>query len=139
MFPTFKSINIFLKQKIMKKLFAVLVISMFCFAAFAQTAPKYVYCDIIGYNKMLSNKVTVKVDFGEHTKAFADNRMKDPQTGKAKVFNSMVDALNFMSKYGWEFEQAYTVLVGEINYQHYLMKKPFTELDEASQAEIMKE
>lgn len=40
------------------------------------------------------------------------------ETGKNIVFNSMVDAMNFMGKLGWEFEQAYVVTMGGQNVYH---------------------
>jgi hypothetical protein len=75
----------------------------------------------------LSNKVTVQIDFGQVQKFFSDNRYKDPATGKPFVFNSMIDALNFMGKDGWEFVQAYVVTEGggttAQNVYHFLLKK----------------
>lgn len=55
----------------------------------------------------MSDKVTVEIDFGDERKFFADNRLKDPATGKPRAFNSMIDAMNYMGKQGWNFEQAY--------------------------------
>lgn len=123
----------------MRRILLILVVSFFSVSLMAQKAPSFVYCEIVGFQKLLTNKITIKIDFGEHMKAFADNRIVDPATGKPRVFNSMIDALNFMGKEGWEFVQAYNVPQGEVNYFHYLMKKPFADLDEAEKSEIMKE
>ena len=76
--------------------------------AFSQDAPKFIYCEIVATGKNFSSEVTIEVDFGQRIKVFEDNRMKD-ETGKARVFKSTVDALNFMSKDSWEFVQAYVV------------------------------
>lgn len=86
----------------------------------------------------MSNKVTVQIDFGEERKFFADTRLKDPATGKPRVFNSMIDALNFMGNQGWEFEQAYVLTIGNQNVYHYMMKKLFVNLDEEEQSEYAK-
>lgn len=123
----------------MKRILLILIVSISSISLMAQKTPGFVYCEIVGNQKLLSTKITVKIDFGEHMKAFADNRLTDPATGKVRVFNSMVDALNFMGKEGWECIQAYNVLVGDVNYIHYLMKKPFADLEEADKANIMKE
>jgi uncharacterized membrane protein len=104
---------------------------------FGQTTPKFVYCEIVGTEKLLSTKVTITVDFGQKMKFFADNRMKD-ETGKPLVFNSMIDALNFMGKQGWEFAQAYTITISSQNVYHFLMKKPFDELDDEVKTEFLK-
>lgn len=104
----------------------------------AQEPPQYVFCNIVGTGKLMSKKVTIEIDFGEKMQFFADNRLKDPKTGKNKVFNSMVDALNYMGKSGWDFEQAYVVSYGNQNVYNYLMKKPFLKLDKEAQDEFMK-
>lgn len=84
---------------------------------------KYEYCELLGFEKFLSNKVTISVDFGQERKFWKDPRMKDEQTGKLKVFNSMVDGLNYMGENGWEFVQAYVVTIGQQNVYHWLLKK----------------
>lgn len=85
---------------------------------------EYVYCELVGTGKILSKKVTVEIDFGQATKFFSDNRYKDPATGKPKVFNSMVDALNFMSEQGWELENAYPVGDAQSGYvYHWILQK----------------
>jgi hypothetical protein len=90
----------------------------------AQDVPKFVYCEIVGTEKLLSTKVTITVDFGQRMKLFADNRM--------------IDALNFMGKQGWEFAQAYTITISSQNVYHFLMKKPFEELDQETKQEYLK-
>ncbi len=35
----------------------------------------------------------------------------------------MVDAMNYMGKRGWEFEQAYVVTIGNQNVYHWLLSK----------------
>lgn len=98
-------------------------------ATFAQSnsdstkTSKYVYCQIVGTQKFLSTKVTVSVDYGEERSYFQDTRMKDEQTGKVQSFNSMVDALNYMGNNGWDFEQAYTITIGQQNIYHFLLKR----------------
>ena len=83
---------------------------------------KYVYCELVGMQKLLSTKVNVSVDYGEETRLFQDTRMRDEQTGKVRSFNSMVDALNYMSNNGWEFVQAYVVTNGQQNVYRWLLK-----------------
>jgi len=93
------------------------------------TTKKYVYCEIVGNQKLLSTKVTVAVDYGEETTYWKDTRLRDEQTGKVQSFNSMVDALNFMGNDGWEFVQAYTITVGNSNVYHWLLKKEKAKLN----------
>ncbi len=103
-----------------------------------QQNPKFVYCEIVGTSQAFSRKITIVVDFGEKMSVWADNRMKD-ETGKPIVFNSMIDGLNFMGKRGWLFMQAYSVSYannGQV--YHYLLSKPFDELDEETKKEFQK-
>ena len=105
-----ENINPFKHLTDMKKvimLFLLIVVGSPLFT-FGQQNPKFVYCEIVGQVKLFSRKVTITVDFGEKLSAWADNRMKD-EAGKPLVFNSMIDALNFMGKRGWQFSQAYTI------------------------------
>lgn len=83
------------------------------------------YVDIVGTSRILSTKLTVDIDFGQENKLFSSNkdtRIKDAD-GKNLIFNSMVDALNFMTKNGYEFVQAYAVVVSNQNVYHYLLRK----------------
>lgn len=82
------------------------------------------YVQIVGTGRALSDKVNVKIDFGQDTKFFGSSKSLKilDKEGKKIKFNSMIDALNFMSKNGYEFVQAYAV---NEEYQeiHYLMRK----------------
>ena len=42
---------------------------------------------------------------------------------KSKIFNSMVDGMNYMGKDGWEFVQAYIVTSNNQNVYRWLLKK----------------
>ena len=83
----------------------------------------YMYAELIGTQKLLSTKVTVAIDFGQDRKWFSNNLIVDPATGKEIIFNSMVDAMNFMGAEGWEFVQAYVVTTGNQNVYRWLLKR----------------
>tara|TARA_B110000285_G_C14678974_1_gene403769 strand:+ start:113 stop:508 length:396 start_codon:yes stop_codon:yes gene_type:complete len=121
------------KQFIMKKnLIFTLMLSLLAIStAFSQTVNDkpiseidVEYIQIVGTAKLLSNKVKIKIDFGQLNKVFSakDTQVKD-KDGKLMVFNSMIDALNFFSANGYDFQQAYTITIGNQNVYHYLMKK----------------
>lgn len=82
------------------------------------------YVQIVGTSKLLSQKLTIEIDFGQENRLFKsrDTQLKD-ETGKNLVFNSMIDALNFMSRNGYEFIDAYTLTQGNNNVYHYLLKR----------------
>lgn len=110
----------------MKKLLMILFLQLAVFAAFAQTDSAKVeqYCQIIATPRLLSNKVTIDIDFGEEKSFWADTRMRS-YDGRLKKFNTIIDALNFMGKEGWIFINAYPVRNGNTDIYHYGFKKLF--------------
>jgi hypothetical protein len=82
------------------------------------------YIQIVGTSKLLSNKVSIEIDFGQENKYWVnkDTQVKD-ENGKLMIFNSMIDALNFMSKNGYEFVNAYTITISNQNIYHYILRK----------------
>ena len=83
------------------------------------------YVQIVGNSRILSNKVKIEIDFGQENKYFSsdkDTRIKD-ENGKDMVFNSMIDALNFMTKNGYEFVQANAYAVERQSIYHFLLRK----------------
>ncbi len=117
----------------MKKIFFLIIIMLTTISAFSQTeiipdTSKYMYCQIVGTSRFMSYKVTIEIDFGQF-KSYSEisSKLKDPTTGRNMIFNSMIDALNYMADQGWEFVQAYAFTVpgmgGNQNVYHYLLKK----------------
>lgn len=89
------------------------------------TGDRRVYCELIGSQKLMSSKVIVSVDFGQET-SFWSGKAKQylvDKNGKAISFNSMIDAMNFMGKLGWKFEQAYVVTTNSQNVYHWMLSK----------------
>lgn len=120
----------------MKKLLILVVICVNSFV-FSQEVPKYVYAEIVGELRFMSKKVTIEIDYGQSTSFFESNKLKN-EDGKNKVFNSMVDAMNYMGALGWEFQQAYVVTMGQQNVYHWLMRKQFSELSDSVKEEMKK-
>ncbi len=116
-----------------KTLLAVmLVASIRCFA---QEKTQKTFCELVGTGKLFSNKVTITVDFGQETSFWTgySNQYLVDEEGKAIKFNSMVDAMNFMGKLGWEFEQAYVVSTSSQNVYHWLLSKEIVEGEEQTE------
>lgn len=85
------------------------------------------YVEIVGTSTagLFSRKMNVFIDFGQQVKVFGRNQMvvKDAK-GEDMEFNSMIDALNFMSQNGYSFVQAYGFATTDSNYiYHYLLRK----------------
>lgn len=131
----------------MKNVFLSAALMLLSISAFAQTAeenlfsgptdfdtyPREVYCEIESYTKrILTNKVAVKVDFGQEADfRYKDSRLVD-ENGEDIIFNSIVDAANYMAKRGWIFKQAYTIQdidSGAVS-THWIMAKKVTSPDQ---------
>lgn len=80
------------------------------------------YCIVLATQKAFSYKVTITIDYGLHRSMWKDSRVTD-EAGQLKVFESVVDALNYMNSLGWEFMNAYVITVSSQNVYHYLMKR----------------
>ena len=97
------------------------------------------YCELVGTEKLFSLKVTVNVDFGQNP--YTNSKLVD-EDGKKITFNSMVDAMNYMGKLGWEFESAYAVTVGSgtsaQNVYHWLLSKYMTDDEDINEGFMTK-
>jgi len=101
-----------------------LTLMLFSMNVMSQEAHR-IYCELLGTQKFLSSKVIVSVDFGQETSFWAGGSKEylvDKQ-GKAISFNSMVDAMNYMGRLGWKFEQAYVATANNQNVYHWLLSK----------------
>lgn len=83
------------------------------------------YCEVVATGKLLSNKVTIDIDYGEERSIWKDHRIKD-DNGKFKKFNSVIDAINYLGKLGWKLVNAFPVSTGNgPMVYHYVFKKEF--------------
>lgn len=83
------------------------------------------YVQIIGTGRGLSTKMNIRLDFGQETKSFSLKnglKIKD-ERGISVKFNSMIDALNFMSENGYEFQFAYTSKENDNDALYYILKR----------------
>lgn len=108
----------------MKKVIILVLALSASFAAAAQTDTSKIeqYCQVIATPRLLSNKVTIDIDFGEQKSFWRDERLKT-YDGKLKKFNTIIDALNFMGNEGWVFINAYPVTMGTTAIYHFAFKK----------------
>ena len=96
------------------------------------------YCEMVAMQKLLSRKVTIDIDYGEERKLFSfkDTRVRD-DLGKVKSFNSVVDAMNYLGRIGWQLVNAFPVADNTSStgmVYHYVFKRAFdpSELTEES-------
>ncbi len=111
----------------MKKLLTIGIFLISSFISNAQTDTTKVeqYCQVIATPRLLSNKVTIDIDFGEEKSFWRDTRLKT-EGGTLKKFNTIIDALNYMGREGWIFINAYPVHQGQTDIYHFAFKKLFT-------------
>ena len=121
----------------MKKVFFIALFATMSICAFAQDNLKasFIYCEIVGTQKFMSNKVSIEMDYGQAAK-FGESKKLRGDDGKPVVFNSMVDAMNMMGAQGWEFVQAYVVTAQNQNVYHWLLKYSTANLTQEEIAEI---
>jgi hypothetical protein len=98
----------------------LLVFFFISFGAFYQQ--KEGFAMLIAQQKPFSTKYSFSVDYGEATKVFSDTRMKNDQ-GAVIKFNSVVDAMNYMTAQGWEYIDRTELYFQNIQTHHYLFKK----------------
>jgi hypothetical protein len=110
----------------MKKILAIGIFLISTLVSNAQTDTSKVeqYCQLIATQRLLSNKVTIDIDFGEEKSFWRDNRLKTDE-GKIKKFNTIIDAMNYMGRDGWIFINAYPVQMGQTEIFHFAFKKQF--------------
>lgn len=103
----------------------LIILAMLAFMAPLPSQARKAYAQLLGTQKgLFSNKVKVTVDFGQNVSFWKPGDMTIvDKNGKDVVFYSMVDAMNFMGQFGWEFVQAYVVTENNQNVYHWLMTK----------------
>lgn len=99
----------------MKKTLLIIILAMISSFTKAQTVNGVAikdlnveYVEIQGTAKnLMGTKVLISMDFGQKFD-WKDDLIRD-ENGQKMIFNSMIDALNFMSKNGYTFVDAYAV------------------------------
>lgn len=120
----------------MNRKLLTLVITLLCANfLFAQEENQKTFCEIVGTAQLFSQKVNVEIDFGQERsfwKGWTGEMFLVDENGNKLEFNSMIDAMNHMAKFGWEFEQAYVVTKGNQNVYHWLLSKEIKEGDDST-------
>jgi hypothetical protein len=80
------------------------------------------YVELVAVGRLLSNKVTISVDYGQARTVFRRQTIRN-KDGKSISFNSIIDALNFMENNGWTYVNNYAITAEGNNESHYLLKR----------------
>jgi len=118
----------------MKKLLVIVVLfMMYAPSSFGQVTVDGVnindldikFCRIVAFNKSaIKAKYVVTIDYGQINK-FNNTQIIKGNSQKEEGFSSIIDALNFMVKNGWEYVDSYAISDsrGHGTFYHYLLKK----------------
>ena len=119
----------------MKKVVIISIVLLSSIVSNAQTDTSKVeqYCQLIVMQRLLSNKVTIDLDFGEEKSFWNDARLKTAD-GKIKKFNTVIDGMNYMGTAGWIFINAYPIRTRESEIYHFAFKKVFVKSELQSPA-----
>ena len=71
-----------------------------------------------------NNTVSLYLDFGQVNKPFNsnDNQLQDDE-GNIMIFNSIVDGLNFLYKFGWELDEVFVVPIERSGNTYYILRR----------------
>jgi len=114
-----------------------LIFFLFSFAfqetLFGQTANEhksyFIYAEMLTYYSKKDKGYNVALDTGQvESSRFKDNLLVNVQSGEALVFNSRIDALNYLSRQGWELQEVYVTNYTDINGgssfdRHWILRK----------------
>lgn len=81
------------------------------------------YMRIYGRTNFMGTKMVVRFEFGQRIGFDHNNKNIRDKNGKIIKFNTMIDAMNFISSYGYRLIQAYMTAQGRTIYYHYIIEK----------------
>lgn len=124
----------------MRKVIIILGILLLTSANCIIAQTKRYFCEIKGTEK-LNSKMKIVFDFGDIPNYKLKSKMQIvDEKGNPIEFNSMVDAMNYMSERGWNFLQAYsTYLMNVPAMEHWILYKDATSKEEARKGILTKE
>ncbi len=117
----------------MKKVLLFALLAVFSLVVNAQNykndgKPYAFYCQLVGF-KNLAAQLRLKVLWNNMKD---ENNLRD-ENGKKIEFTTMVDAMNYMSKRGWDYVECVTYKEGSNNVVHYIFRKYVTNDEEAKE------
>ena len=82
------------------------------------------YIEIVGSPRSMSSKMNIEIEFGQKGNLIGsqNTKIKD-ENGERVLFNSMIDALNFMDENGYKYLDSYVTTFNKIHTYHYILIK----------------
>lgn len=117
----------------MKKIIVLLFVFLSSISVSAQNykndgKPYAFYCQLVGF-KNLNGQLRLKVLWNNIR---TENNLRN-ENGEKIEFFTMVDAMNYMSKRGWDYVECVTYKDGSGNVVHYIFRKYVTNDEEAKE------
>ena len=112
----------------MKRLFYCFVFVLLAGSVLAQPskAPKagkpfWTYAELVSRERLWRSP-SVSFQEGKINTRFVDERLRDPKNGFFPRFESIVDAMNFLNRSGWQFVHAYGSSRWERATEHWVVR-----------------
>jgi hypothetical protein len=81
------------------------------------------YCELVGFDfGLMKSRLMINIDYGQSF-SFGQSMNVESKKGKLLIFNSMIDALNFMEKNGWQYINQYAISNSNNKVYHILLKR----------------
>ena len=98
----------------MKKYLTIFIALLLVFSVTAKAqSSKYVFCEISPVGNYFRGGCTLRVNYGQiQYKHIPKKAQICDESGNVLVFNSRIDALNWLSDHGWEFCSSTTSVSG---------------------------
>lgn len=98
----------------MKKILTIIAALIMAFSITAQAqSSKYVFCEVSPVGKFFKGGCTLRVNYGQiRSKHIPKKAQICDEDGTVLLFNSRIDALNWLSDQGWEFCSSTTSVSG---------------------------
>lgn len=79
------------------------------------------YCEVTIEPRLFSSKFTIKVEYGDELRNYTAKKGLPQDPDESSIFNTRVDALNYMGRLGWTLVQ--TMPRDGSNWPVFLLKK----------------
>lgn len=121
-------------------LLIIVVVGAYMLGVYKHQQKKEYFCEIKGTEK-LNSKMEITFDFlGNDSDKLSKKMQIVDEKGNPIEFNSMVAAMNYMSKRDWDFSEAYsTNLEDGTVVEHWILCKLATSQEEARRGILTKE
>jgi len=119
----------------MRKIILLIITVFFCFSTKSQiivegidinNEPSVEICQVVAYGKFLSKKVIISIDYGQEISFWQKRTIVSDTVGEEIVFNTVIDAINFVEKNGWTHYESLAITMTSSKVYHYYFRRKDT-------------